>query len=386
MLKGKIEVQNRVPMDNVFEQEKGTLGLIYTPGVAYVAAEIGNNKNLAYDYTSKWNNVAIVCDGSRVLGLGNIGPEGAIPVMEGKSILFKVLGGINAFPLCISTQDKDEIIQFVKLIQPMFGAVNIEDIESPKVLEIVERLQKDLAIPVFHDDQHGTAVITLAALFNALKLLNKKLSKVKVVISGAGSAGYGIFKILQKAGCKDIVVTDSRGAIYAGRREGIDNPYKQQVAEKTNSKKLSGNLAEIIRGADVFIGVSGRGGLLNAEMVHSMNQDAIVFALSNPNPEILPSRALESGARVVATGRSDFPNQVNNAVVFPSILRSLLDLRVKLLEEDTLVAIADAIASLVEDTQLREDYIIPKVNDPRILSIVTQTMKEAIKRHIGRKQ
>lgn len=386
MLKGKIEVQNRVPMDNVFEQEKGTLGLIYTPGVAYVATEIGNNKNLAYDYTSKWNNVAIVCDGSRVLGLGNIGPEGAIPVMEGKSILFKVLGGINAFPLCISTQDKEEIIQFVKLIQPMFGAVNIEDIESPKVLEIVERLQKDLAIPVFHDDQHGTAVITLAALFNALKLLNKKLSKIKVVISGAGSAGYGIFKILQKAGCKDIVVTDSRGAIYAGRREGIDNPYKQQVAEKTNSKKLSGNLAEIIRGADVFIGVSGRGGLLNAEMVHSMNQDAIVFALSNPNPEILPSRALESGARVVATGRSDFPNQVNNAVVFPSILRSLLDLRVKLLEEDTLVAIADAIASLVEDTQLREDYIIPKVNDPRILSIVTQTMKEAIKRHIGRKQ
>lgn len=386
MLKGKIEVQNRVPMDNVFEQEKGTLGLIYTPGVAYVATEIGNNKNLAYDYTSKWNNVAIVCDGSRVLGLGNIGPEGAIPVMEGKSILFKVLGGINAFPLCISTQDKEEIIQFVKLIQPMFGAVNIEDIESPKVLEIVERLQKDLAIPVFHDDQHGTAVITLAALFNALKLLNKKLSKIKVVISGAGSAGYGIFKILQKAGCKDIVVTDSRGAIYAGRREGIDNPYKQQVAEKTNSKKLSGNLAEIIRGADVFIGVSGRGGLLNAEMVHSMNQDAIVFALSNPNPEILPSRALESGARVVATGRSDFPNQVNNAVVFPSILRSLLDLRVKLLEEDTLVAIADAIASLVEETQLREDYIIPKVNDPRILSIVTQTMKEAIKRHIGRKQ
>lgn len=386
MLKGKIEVQNRVPMDNVFEQEKGTLGLIYTPGVAYVATEIGNNKNLAYDYTSKWNNVAIVCDGSRVLGLGNIGPEGAIPVMEGKSILFKVLGGINAFPLCISSQDKEEIIQFVKLIQPMFGAVNIEDIESPKVLEIVERLQKDLAIPVFHDDQHGTAVITLAALFNALKLLNKKLSKIKVVISGAGSAGYGIFKILQKAGCKDIVVTDSRGAIYAGRREGIDNPYKQQVAEKTNSKKLSGNLAEIIRGADVFIGVSGRGGLLNAEMVHSMNQDAIIFALSNPNPEILPSRALESGARVVATGRSDFPNQVNNAVVFPSILRSLLDLRVKLLEEDTLVAIADAIASLVEDTQLREDYIIPKVNDPRILSIVTQTMKEAIKRHIGRKQ
>jgi malate dehydrogenase (oxaloacetate-decarboxylating) len=386
MLKGKIEIQNRVPMDNVFEQEKGTLGLIYTPGVAYVATEIGNNKNLAYDYTSKWNNVAIVCDGSRVLGLGNIGPEGAIPVMEGKSILFKVLGGINAFPLCISTQDKEEIIQFVKLIQPMFGAVNIEDIESPKVLEIVERLQKDLAIPVFHDDQHGTAVITLAALFNALKLLNKKLSKVKVVISGAGSAGYGIFKILQKAGCKDIVVTDSRGAIYAGRREGIDNPYKQQVAEKTNSKKLSGNRAEIIRGADVFIGVSGRGGLLNAEMVHSMNQDAIIFALSNPNPEILPSRALESGARVVATGRSDFPNQVNNAVVFPSILRSLLDLRVKLLEEDTLVAIADAIASLVEETQLREDYIIPKVNDPRILSIVTQTMKEAIKRHIGRKQ
>ena len=386
MLKGKIEIQNRVPMDNVFEQEKGTLGLIYTPGVAYVATEIGNNKNLAYEYTSKWNNVAIVCDGSRVLGLGNIGPEAAIPVMEGKSILFKVLGGINAFPLCISTQDKEEIIQFVKLIQPMFGAVNIEDIESPKVLEIVERLQKDLTIPVFHDDQHGTAVITLAALFNALRLLDKKLSEVNVVISGAGSAGYGIFKILHKAGCKNIVVIDSQGAIYAGRSEGIDNPYKQQIAEKTNARKLSGNLAKIIRGADVFIGVSGRGRLLNDEMVQSMNHDPIVFALSNPDPEILPPKALQSGARIVATGRSDFANQVNNAVVFPSILRALLDLQVKGLEEDTLVAIADAIASLVEDTQLKEDYIIPKVNDPRILSIVTQTMKEAIKRHIERKQ
>jgi len=385
ILRGKIEIHNKVSVENAFDEEKGTLGLIYTPGVAYVATEISNNKQLVYDYTSKWNNVAIICDGTRVLGLGNIGPEGALPVMEGKSVLFKILGGINAFPLCIATQNKEEIVAFVKAVQPAFGAINIEDIESPKVFDIIKRLQNELCIPVFHDDQHGTAVITLAALINSIKILSKRLDSLKVVISGAGSAGYGIFKILEKAGCKDIVITDSKGAIYEGREDlkdyddkYEDNTYKQEISRKSNPRKLRGNLADVIRKADVFIGVSGKAGLLNTDIVKSMNQDAIIFALSNPDPEILPSDALKAGARIVATGRSDFPNQVNNAVVFPSVLRALLDMRAKGLDEAMLVAASYAIASLVEPSHLKEDYIIPKVNDPRILPIVTQTLKDAI--------
>jgi malate dehydrogenase (oxaloacetate-decarboxylating) len=389
MLKGKIEIHNKISVENAFDEEKGTLGLIYTPGVAYVATEINHNKELAYDYTSKWNNVAIVCDGTRVLGLGNIGPEGALPVMEGKSVLFKILGGINAFPLCIATKEKEEIIRFVKAIQPVFGAINIEDIESPKVFAIIKRLQDELSIPVFHDDQHGTAVITLAALTNSLILLNKKIDSIKVVISGAGSAGYGIFKILEKAGCKDIVVIDSKGAIFVGRndlkKDDDDNTaFKREISENTNPRKLTGNLVDVIRGADVFIGVSGRAGLLNNEMVKSMNHDAIIFALTNPDPEILPSDAFKAGARIVATGRSDFANQGNNAVVFPSVLRALLDTRAKGLDEDILVAASYAIASLVDRSQLTEDYIIPKVNDPRILPTVTDTIKVAIKSHMKR--
>lgn len=386
MLKGKIEIRSRVSLDNAAE-ERGTLGLIYTPGVAYVALEISSHKKLAYDYTSKWNNVAIICDGTRVLGLGNIGPEGALPIMEGKSVLFKALGDINAIPLCIDTQDKEEIIRFVKVIQPNFGAINIEDIESPKVLEIVERLTKEVSIPVFHDDQHGTAMITLAALINALRLVNKELDKVRVVISGSGSAGYGIFKILQTAGCKDIIVTDTRGAIFDGRVD-IDNqnPYKKDISINTNFRKLNGTLMEVIRKSDVFIGVSGKADILNKRMIESMNKDAIVFALSNPDPEIIPNRALEYGARIVATGRSDFPNQINNAVVFPSVFRALLDLRAKNLSENMLVSVAHAIASIVEDVHLRNDYIIPKVDDPRILSIVTKTIKKALGRHIKNKE
>jgi malate dehydrogenase (oxaloacetate-decarboxylating) len=386
MLRGKIETQNRISVENAFDEEKGTLGLIYTPGVAYVAAEISNNKELLYDFTSKWNNVAIVCDGTRVLGLGNIGPEGALPVMEGKSVLFKILGGINAYPLCIATQDKEEIIKFVKMIEPIFGAVNIEDIESPKVLEIVERLHQDLQIPVFHDDQHGTAVITLAALINALRLLHKDLNNIRIVIAGAGSAGYGIFRILRKAGCKNIVVVDSQGAIYQNRPNGIDSAYKKEIANETNQMKSSGSLGDVLKGADVFIGVSGKARLIDKEMVQSMNSNPIVFALSNPDPEILPSDALEAGASIVATGRSDFANQVNNAVVFPAILRSLLDLRVKTLSEDMLVSVATAIADIVDSDQLKNEYIIPKVNDPRIINIVTATLKEAIKRHIESKK
>jgi malate dehydrogenase (oxaloacetate-decarboxylating) len=386
MLKGKIEIHNRVSIDSSSKTKNDILDLIYTPGVAFVAKEISTDKKLAYDYTSKWNNVAIVCDGTRVLGLGDIGPEGAIPVMEGKSVLFKVLGGVNAFPLCIDTKDKEEIIRFVKAIQPMFGAVNIEDIESPKVLEIVERLQKDLSIPVFHDDQHGTAIIALAGLINAIRLLHKRIDSIRVVIAGAGSAGYGIFRILKEAGCKDIVVTDSVGAIYENRIKGIDNPYKKEIADKTNPTKLSGSLSDVLKGTDVFIGVSGKGHLISKDMVQSMNHDSIVFALSNPDPEILPSDALEGGARIVATGSSDFPNQVNNAVVFPSILRALLDLRINTLSEDMLVSVATAIADIVDSNHLKYDYIIPKVDDPRIIHIVTDTLKNAIQRHIDKKK
>ncbi len=385
MLKGKIEIHSRVSLDNVFEDDRGTLGLIYTPGVAYVALEISKNKELAYEYTSKWNNVAIVCDGTRVLGLGNVGPEAALPVMEGKSVLFKSLGGINAIPLCISTRDKEEIIRFVKTIQPGFGAVNIEDIESPKVLEIVERLSEEMDIPVFHDDQHGTAVITLAAAVNALRLVGKRLDAIKVVIAGAGSAGYGIFKILHQAGCRNIIVSDSKGAIYSGRSDVSNNKYRQEIAEKSNPGKVSEGIGEIIRGADLFIGVSGKAGLVSRDMVKTMNHDAIVFALSNPDPDILPSEALLGGARIVATGRSDLPNQVNNAVVFPSVLRVLLDLRARYLDEDMLVAVAYAIASIVDSNHLTENFIIPKVNDPRILPVVTQTLKNAIMEHLNAK-
>ena len=385
MLKGKIEIRSRVSLDNASD-EKGTLGLIYTPGVAYVALEISNRKKLAYDYTSKWNNVAIVCDGTRVLGLGNIGPEGALPIMEGKSVLFKALGDINAIPLCINTQDKEEIIRFVKIIQPNFGAINIEDIESPKVLEIVERLSKEVSIPIFHDDQHGTAIITLAALLNALKLVKKELEKVRVVISGSGSAGYGIFKILQTAGCKDIIVTDTKGAIYDGRADINDrNPYKKEISINTNITKLSGTLQDVISESDIFIGVSGKTDILNKQMIESMNQDSIIFALSNPDPEILPNYALEYGARIVATGRSDFPNQINNAVVFPSIFRALLDLRANNLSEFMLVSVAYAIASIVEEVHLKDDYIIPKVDDPRILPIVTKTIKKVLGAHVRNK-
>jgi len=386
MLKGKIEIHNRVSLDSEASKDKNdTLELIYTPGVAYVAKEVSTNKELTYDYTSKWNNVAIVCDGTRVLGLGNIGPEGAIPVMEGKSVLFKALGGINAFPLCIDTKDKEEIIKLVKAVQPVFGAVNIEDIESPKVLEIVERLHKDLSIPVFHDDQHGTAIITLAGLLNALRLLQKRIDRIRIVIAGAGSAGYGIFKILKEAGCKNIVVTDSSGAIDKDRIRGTENPYKKEIADKTNPNKLRGSLTEVLKGCDAFIGVSGKGHLISKDTIRVMNHDAIVFALSNPDPEILPSDALEGGAKIVATGRSDFANQLNNAVVFPSILRALLDLRVNTLTEDMLVSVATAIADIVDRDHLKYDYIIPKVDDPRIIHIVTDTLKKAIQRHIDKR-
>jgi malate dehydrogenase (oxaloacetate-decarboxylating) len=405
LLRGKIEISSRISSDNIFENSKeegrGTLSSIYTPGVAYVSDEIQKNKELVYDYTSKWNNIAIVCDGTRVLGLGDIGPEGALPVMEGKAVLFKTLGNVNAFPLCISIKDKEEIIKFVKAIEPSFGAINIEDIESPKVLEIVERLQKEMSIPIFHDDRHGTAVITLAALINALRIVEKNSKNVKVVIAGAGSAGYGIFKILFRAGFKNIIVIDKKGAIYDGRDNnnnnkeklrGLEsnkqkalnndsislNSFKREIALNTNPNKISGNLETVIKGADIFIGTSGIGNLMNLQMVRSMKRDPIIFALSNPTPEILPDEAKSVGARIVATGRSDFPNQINNAVVFPSIFRALLDLRIKNLDEDILISVSKSIADLVDIKHLNEEFIIPKINDPRILPVVTKSLKEYI--------
>ena len=400
MLKGKIEVCSRISPNKIFEDEatnKGILDLIYTPGVAFVAHEIYRNRELVYEYTSKWNNVAIICDGTRVLGLGNIGPEAALTVMEGKSILFKILGNINAYPLCISTHSKEEIINFVKLIEPNFGAINIEDIESPKVLEIVEILQKEMSIPIFHDDQHGTAAITLAALINSLKIVNKKMENSKVIIAGAGSAGYGIFKVLYKAGFEEIIVIDKKGAIYKDREDlnnhpshnnenndssngknGYTNSFKIEIASKTNLKMVSGDLENVIQDADIFIGTTGKGKILNDKMIKSMNHDPIIFALSNPDPEILPENALAAGAKIIATGRSDFPNQINNAVVFPSIFRALLDLRIKNIDEDILIAVAQSIANLVDSKHLKEDYIIPKINDPRILPIVTKSIKEYI--------
>lgn len=382
---GDLESRNNEKENDDFKKSNkyGILELIYTPGVAYVAKKISSNKELAYDYTSKWNNVAIVCDGTRVLGLGNVGPQAALPVMEGKSVLFKLLSDINAYPLCLNTADKDEIIAFVKAIEPTFGAINIEDIESPKVFEIVERLQKELHIPVFHDDQHGTATITLAALLNALKIVGKQeIERVKVAIAGAGSAGYGISKVLKKAGFKEIVVVDSRGIIYQDRPQGLSNRYKREIGLITNPRLLKGGIEDAIAGSDVFIGVSGLPSLIDEKTIRSMNKDPIVFALSNPDPEINPSKAVESGARIVATGRSDFPNQINNVSVFPSMLRALLDLRIRYLSEELLVAVATGIASLVEREHLRTDYILPPIDDPRILATVSEKLKEVIKNRI----
>jgi len=402
ILKGKIEISSRISSDNIFDSEKeenkGALSSIYTPGVAYVSEEISKNRELAYEYTSKWNNIAIVCDGTRVLGLGDIGPEGALPVMEGKSVLFKTLANVNAFPLCISIKNKEEIIKFVKSIEPSFGAINIEDIESPKVLEIVEILQREMSIPIFHDDRHGTAVITLAALINALRIVNKKPSDVKVIIAGAGSAGYGIYKILHKTGFENIIVIDKDGSIYEGRDGNINhitsnrsnneiqlppvtkqfNSFKREIALNTNKQKIIGDIANTIEKADIFIGTSGRGHLLDTKMIKSMNKDPIIFALSNPDPEILPNEAIRAGASIVATGRSDFPNQINNAVVFPAIFRALLDLRVKNLDEEILIAVSKSIADLIDIKHLTKTYIIPKINDPRILPVVTKSVKKYI--------
>ena len=366
-LRGKIEIKSKQP-----ELTREILSLLYTPGVAAVSREIAKDKEKAYEYTSKWNTIAIVTDGSRVLGLGNIGPEAALPVMEGKALLFKSFGNVDAFPICLSTQNTEEIVNIIKHISPGFGGINLEDIASPRCFEIVDALNGMLDIPVYHDDQHGSGVVATAALINSLKLVGKKTSEVKVVVIGAGAAGYGATRVLHTIGVKNIVVVDSLGVIHPSRSDL--NKYKQQLAEMTNREGVEGGLIDAMNGADVLIGFSGIAGLVKNEMIRKMGSDAIVFALTNPIPEIMPEDAKE--AAIVATGRSDYPNQINNVLVFPSMMNGLLNVRAKVVNDEILVTGAHALADIVKD-EMSKDYIVPLPTDERILPAVSKAVKEA---------
>lgn len=369
-LKGKIIVTGKIR-----KLKRNQIKLIYTPGVAAVCEDIFEHPEKKWDYTSKGNNVAIVTDGTRILGLGNIGPYAALPVMEGKAVLYREFGGISAFPICLNETNKEKIITAIKAIEPAFGAINLEDIESPKVLEISEELEKSLSIPVFHDDRHGTSVVALAALLNSLKLVNKQLRSVKTVVAGAGSAGYGITKLLIAAGCKNIIVTDSDGAIYKGRTKNM-NKYKHELAIITNSKKEKGELAEVMKNADVFIGVSGKKNLLNSEIIKSMNKDSIIFALTNPIPEVKPEIAKSSGARIVATGSYLYPNKVNNALVFPHIMRVILDKKIKKITTDLLIATAQAIANTIPQKKLHCENIIPDMYNKNMQKNISRALSK----------
>ncbi|HEX9846320.1 MAG TPA: NADP-dependent malic enzyme [Candidatus Nitrosotenuis sp.] len=355
--KGKIAITSKIP--NLKQKD---LQLIYTPGVAAVSKEIVSHPTQKYFLTSKANMVAIVTDGTRLLGLGNVGPYAAIPVMEGKAVLYKKFGEVDAFPICLNTTKKEEIISIILAIEPVFGAINLEDIESPKVIEISEELEKRMSIPIFHDDRHGTSVVVLAALLNSLKLVKKQLGSVKIIIVGAGSAGYGICKLLEFAGCKNIIVVDSAGAIYKGRDKDMSK-YKKEIAMITNPKKEGGSLSEVLKESDVFIGVSGVRNLLTAEMVKSMNKNPIVFALTNPDPEINPRLAQKSGARIVATGSYQYQNKVNNALVFPYLMRAILDHRIRKISLDLLLAASKAVARTVSGAKLSYNHIIPEIGD-----------------------
>ncbi len=368
-LKGKITIESKIR--NLRQDD---IKLIYTPGVAFVCKAIYKKPSEKYNLTSKGDNVAIVTDGTRILGLGNIGPYAALPVMEGKAVLYKKFGNVNAFPICLNTTDKDQIISTIKAIEPAFGAVNLEDIESPKVLEISAELEKTLSIPVFHDDRHGTAVVALAALLNSLKLVKKPLSS-KIILAGAGSAGYGICKLLKFAGCHNLIVVDSEGAIYKGRTRNM-NKYKKEIAEITNSKRQKGMLDDIIKNADVFIGVSGIKGLLLPKMIQSMNKDPIVFALTNPDPEIDPKTAKKSGARIIATGSYMYKNKINNALVFPYLMRVILDRKIRKITLDLLYVTAKAIAGTVPSTQLAYNYIMPEIGNKQIQNNISRALKK----------
>ncbi len=368
--KGKIEVVATVPVET-----KDDLSLAYTPGVAEPCLEIQKNVDLSYDLTRRHNLCLVVTDGTAVFGLGDIGPEAGMPVMEGKCVLFKAFGDVDAFPLCIKSKDVDEIVNTIYLISGSFGGINLEDISAPRCFEIEKKLKEKCDIPIFHDDQHGTAVITLAGLTNALKIVGKELEKIKVVINGAGAASISISRLLLSAGLKDLTLCDRNGAIYEGRKEGM-NPVKEELALVTNKDKIRGSLSDVIKGADVFIGVSAPGAV-SVEMVKSMAKDAIVFACANPTPEIFPDEAQKGGAKVIATGRSDYPNQINNVLAFPGIFRGTFDVRASDINEEMKIAAAKALAGLISDEELSPDYIIPKAFDPRVGKVVAAAVSEA---------
>ena len=368
--RGKLEVTSKVPV----KDEKG-LSLAYTPGVAEPCKEIHKNPDKIYEYTSKGNMVAVVSDGTAVLGLGNIGASASLPVMEGKSVLFKSFADVDAFPICLDTSDIDRIVEVVALMEPTFGGVNLEDIAAPACFEIERKLKERLSIPVFHDDQHGTAIIVLAGLLNALKITGKKLEELVVVINGSGAAGVAIAKIILSAGVKDMIMCDRNGIIHKGRENGM-NWAKEEMAEVTNNENKTGTLADALAGADVFIGVS-TANIVSAEMIKSMNKGPIVFAMANPVPEIDPELAKKAGARVVGTGRSDYPNQINNVLAFPGVFRGALDVRATDINEDMKLAAAYALSEIIPDDELNEDYIIPKPFDPRVAPAIAKAVAKA---------
>ena len=373
--RGKIEIISTVPTDTSED-----LSLAYTPGVASACLEIAKNVDKSYMLTRRWNMCLVVTDGTAVLGLGDIGPEAAMPVMEGKCVLFKAFGDVDAFPLCIRSRDVEEIVNTISLIAGSFGGINLEDISAPRCFEIEDRLKKICDIPVFHDDQHGTAIVTLAGLINGLKLVEKKKDEVKVVVNGAGAAAIAITKLLIKYGVKDIILCDRTGAIYEDRAEGM-NEIKEDIARITNRERKRGELKDVLVGADVFIGVSA-GNVVSMDMVKSMNKDSIVFACANPVPEIYPENAKLAGARVVATGRSDFPNQINNVLAFPGIFRGVFDVRAKEINDEMKIAAAMAIAGLVKEEELNEAYIIPEAFDERVGAAVASAVGD-IARNMG---
>jgi len=368
--KGKIEVIATVPVNN-----KDDLSLAYTPGVAQPCLEIQKNPELSYELTRRYNMCAVITDGTAVLGLGDIGPEAGMPVMEGKCVLFKSFADVDAFPLCIKSKDVDTIVETIYMISGSFGGINLEDISAPRCFEIERKLKERCDIPIFHDDQHGTAVITLAGLTNALKVVGKKKEDVRIVTSGAGAAAISITKLLLSAGFTDVIMTDRRGIIYKGREEGM-NWIKEEMAEVTNKEGMKGSLADALVGADIFIGVSAPG-LVTQDMVRSMAKDPIIFACANPTPEIFPDEAKAAGAAVISTGRSDFPNQINNVLAFPGIFRGTFDVRASDINEEMKIAAAHALADLISDEELSADYIIPKAFDPKVGPAVAKAVAEA---------
>ncbi|MGE5614575.1 MAG: NAD(P)-dependent malic enzyme [Bacillota bacterium] len=370
--KGKIEVISKVQVTN-----RQDLSLAYTPGVAEPCLAIQKDIDLSYSLTRRWNLVAVITDGTAVLGLGDIGPEAGMPVMEGKCVLFKAFADVDAFPLCIRSKDTDEIVRTIKLIAGSFGGINLEDISAPRCFEIERRLKEECDIPIFHDDQHGTAVVTLAAMFNALKLTKKKIEEIEVVVNGSGAAGIAVTRLLMAKGLKKVILCDTKGAIYEGRDNLNDE--KARISRISNLERKKGTLKDVIAGADVFIGLSAAG-MLTGEMVKSMAKDPIIFAMANPVPEIMPDEAKEAGARVVGTGRSDFPNQINNVLAFPGIFRGALDVRARDINDEMKIAAAEAIANLISDQELREDYVIPAPFDPRVAGSVAAAVADAARK------